>query len=254
MRHLFPVSLSATVGCFLAACGGGGGGTAAPAYDLTGYWQLFLTPAGAPEVGPLPVYLGQTGSAIDGVALTGSMSGASFSVQADAGAFTIGLAGTASSADSAAGTVTLAGAIVGTGTFHLERYQPMGTMSVSGTLDGTTLDLMSSNATCMRSFSDTGLTTLRAVTVILGTAAFDIQIELAPAGLAIGTLSVPGTVTAQVLCRSDTAIVSEDVTSGTLTITRYNINGIMGSYSLTTAVGTITGSFDVMADLASYDP
>lgn len=253
MLHCSLRALALTALLALCACGGSGGGSP-PAFDLTGYWQLFLTPSGAAEVGPLPFHLTQTGATFDGVDLSGSMSGTSLTLTADGGTFTISLAGTASSANAAQGNVTLAGSVSGSGTFRLERYQPTGTANVSGTLGGIALNLSSTTATGIRKYSNVGLSTMTAVTVALIDRDFDIQIDLSPTGLTVGTLTLPTNITAEVLCRNDTAIVSATVTSGTVTITSYSTSGIAGSYSLTTAEGTITGAFDVTFDLESYDP
>jgi hypothetical protein len=237
------------------ACGGGGGGGAPATYDLTGYWQLFLTPTGSStEVGPMPVYLTQTGSQFGGVDVSGTMNGASFSISASGGDFTVSLAGTATSGDEATGTVIFSGAVTGNGTFRLERYQPAGTMDASGSLDGNTIASTSSNASGVRCYSDAGLTSLTSVYVVLADANIDLQITFDASGLAVGALSVPGTIGVEILLRIDGAVVSATVSSGTVTVTQYDANGIAGSYSLTTSVGTITGSFDVAFDIEEYDP
>lgn len=247
--------LTLLAGLGATACGGSGGGGGPAAYDLTGYWQLFLTPTGgSTEVGPMAVYLAQTGSTFGGVDVSGSMSGATFSITASGGDFMISLVGSAANADEASGAVTFSGAVSGNGTFRLARYQPAGTMDASGSLDGNTVAATSANATGVRSYSDAALTTLTSVSVVLADANIDLEIQLEPSGLAVGALTVPTTIGVSILLRVDGAVVDATVSSGTVTVTRYDANGIAGSYSLTTSVGTITGSFDVSFDIEEYDP
>jgi hypothetical protein len=237
------------------ACSGGGGGAAPAAFDFTGYWQLFLTPSGsANEVGPLPAYFTQTGSTFGGVDVSGTMSASSFTITASGGDFTITLAGTATSADEGAGNATFSGAVTGSGTFRLQRYHPAGTMDASGSLDGHGISSTSTTATGMRKYSDVAHTTLTSVTVVLTDANVDLEIQLDASGLAVGALAVPGTINASIVFRIDGAVVEATPSSGTVTVTRYDGAGIAGSYSLVTSLGTITGSFDVSFDIASYEP
>lgn len=238
-----------------ASCGGGGGGgTTTPAFDLTGYWQLFATPTGAPEVGPIASYFMLTGNTLDGVALTGTASGSSVAFQADGGAFQLTATGTATSANSVNGALTLSGGLSGNGTFRLERFVPTGMLSASGTLDGNAVALTSTTAIGARNFSDQALTNQTAVALIATDAVTDFEIELSPMGLVVGTLSVPGDITADVLLRTDTAIVDATVSSGTVVVSSYDMNGIAGMYTLTTSVGTVTGMFMVDFDFDRYDP
>lgn len=237
-----------------AACGGGSASVTPPSYDLTGYWQLFVTPTGLPENGPLPVYLTLTGSAIDGVGLSGSVSGTGVGLHVDGGAFTLDLTGTATSADSMNGSLTIAGAITGTGTFRLERFAPTGMMTASGTLDGRTVSVSLGTGIASRNYSDQALSNLSAIALVATDANDEFEIELSPAGLAVGTRNIPGDTTATLLWRTDAGIVSSDPDSGTVTILSYDDNGISGSYSLTTAVGTVTGMFDCDFDYDRYDP
>lgn len=239
----------------LAACGGGGGGSAQPAYDLTGYWQLFLTPTGTTsEIGPLPVYFSQNGAAFDGVAITGSMSGNSFSLQADGGAFVLALTGTASNADNASGGVTFSGAITGSGTFQLTRFDPSGTMSANGSLDGTAIASSSTAAIGVRTYADAALTTLTEVTVALVDNDLDFELTFPPGSLAVATLAVPSPLAVDVLLRVDGHIVDATASGGSVDITRYDGSGIAGTYTVVTSVGTITGAFDVAFDIAEYSP
>lgn len=245
------VAASAT----LAACGGGGGGSTAPAYDLSGHWLLSLTPAGSTTpVGPLAVCLAQTGAAFDGVDVTGSMSGGSFTLQADGGAFQLTLSGTAASADAASGTATFSGAIQGSGTFQLTRFDPAGTMDATGSLDGHPITATSGTAVGIRTYSDAALTALTEVTVAIVAEDIDLELTFDPAALAVGTLAVPSPLAVEVLLRSDGVILSATASGGSVDVTRYDGSGIAGTYSVVTSVGTITGAFDVAFDIGEYAP
>lgn len=240
----------------LAACGGGGGGSAPPSQDLTGYWLLYLTPNGAPnETGPSAVYLSQTGATISGAGTTGSMSGDSFTMVSSGGSFVAQFNGTAS-ATSASGSATFTGGLSGTGTFRLERFAPTGTVTVTGTIDTETVDITSTTAIGSRDYTDLLLSNLDEVEICAADATQQIEIDFSPPfSLAVGALSVPTTVDAVVLFRRGTSVIETNTSSGTLTVTQYDSDGFAGSFSLTLAAGgTITGTFDVAFDIASYDP
>jgi hypothetical protein len=239
----------------LGACGGGGG-AAPPTIDLTGYWQLYMTPTGSTdEAGPSPLFLSQTGAAVDGAAIAGTVSGNSFSITSSpSGLFTIRVDG-ALVGNEADGTMQVTGLFSASGTFRMVRFAPAGTMTASGTLQGAPISLNTTAAIGSRSYSDAGLTVLEDVKV---TAAYgDAQLDLffTPAGLAVGTLAVPGTVVVTVDYRDDTNVIELDADGGTVTVTAYDNNGFTGSFSLTLpGGGTLTGTFDVVWDIEAYSP
>src|SRR5690606_29992073 len=119
-------------------------------------------------------------------------------------------------------------------------YAPAGTVTVDGTLDGIPISASSATAPGGRNYADAALATLTSVLVALVDENVDVQLELAAGGLAVGALAVPGDVAVEVLYRDDDAVVSATATGGTVTVTRYDGTGIAGTYSLTTAAGTIT--------------
>ena len=256
MQHITQWIRMLGLSPLLAACGGGGGGgSSPPAYDLTGYWQLYLTPTGTTtEIGPLAVYFSQNGATFDGVDVTGSMNGSSFSLQADGGTFLVALTGTASNADNASGGVTFSGAVTGSGTFQLTRFDPAGTMTANGSLDGTTIAASSTTAIGIRTYADAGLSTLTEVTVALVDNDIDLELTFAPGALAVATLAVPSPLAVDVLLRVDDQIVDAAASGGSVDITRYDGTGIAGTYTVVTSVGTITGAFDVTFDIAEYAP
>ncbi|HEX6812435.1 MAG TPA: hypothetical protein VF384_12475 [Planctomycetota bacterium] len=236
----------------LAACGGGSD-AAPPTENLTGFWQLYLTPTGSTtEQGPSAIYLSQTDAMISAAGATGSMSGASFTLTVDSGGIVAQFNGTATPT-SAAGTVTLTSLITVTATFRLERFTPVGTFDVSGTIDGVAVDLTGAGYGSL-DYVDEALTQLGEVEI--GAADVDAQLEIAfsPTGLVVGALGVPDDITAVVLYRTGST-VTESTCAGSVTITQYDGSGIAGSFTLTLdAGGTITGTFEVSFDLESYDP
>lgn len=237
-----------------AACSGGGGGMAPAAVDVTGYWQLYLTPAGGAESGPGCVYLAQTGNSVDGAEISGSVSGITVSLTAAAQAFTIVINGTAVG-DSISGTLSISGLITGTGTFRMQRFAPTGTMSVAGTIGSSAVALDIATAVGARSYSDAARTVLEQVMITAAIGDEHCEIDFTPAGLAIGAFGVPGTVVATVTYRNDSVELDLTAGSGTLTVTRYDGSGFAGSYTLTlSGGGSISGSFDVAWDIAAYDP
>jgi len=254
IRSLASLGIHVLLVLGLAACGGGGNDAAPPTENLTGFWQLFLTPTGSStETGPTAVYLAQSGATITGAGVIGTMSGASFSMTANSGAFVAAFNGTAT-ANAATGTVTLTGIINATGTFPLARFTPAGTFDVSGTIDGATVNLSSTAAYGSLDYGDVALTQLDEVEIGVADANAQLEIAFSPTGLVVGALNVPADITAVVLYRTG-ATVTESTSSGTVTITQYDANGIAGSFTLNIdAGGTISGTFDVSFDIQSYDP
>ena len=253
IRSLASHGVRVLLALALVACGGGSD-AAPPTEDLTGFWQLFLTPAGSTtETGPSAVYLSQTGAIITGAGTVGTMSGASFSMTVDSGGLVASFQGLAT-ASSATGTVTLSGPFQATGTFRLARFAPTGTFEVSGTIDGVMVDLTTTAGYGSLDYADFALTLLDEVEIGAADAHQQIEIDFSPNGLNVGTLGVPSDITAVVLYRSGSS-VTESTSSGTVTITHYDANGIAGSFTLTLDSGdTIGGTFDVSFDIQSYDP
>jgi hypothetical protein len=237
----------------LAACSGGGG-PAAPTVDLSGYWRFYMTPTGSPEIGPSPVFLSQTGAALDGAAISGTVSGNGFTVTSSPGPFVLSLSGSASPT-LATGNLAISGGINANGTFRMVKFVPTGTMSATGTVAGQSVTMTGATAIGSRDYSDASLTILEEVEIALAYGNEHLEIDFSPGGLAIGALAVPGTVTVAVVYRNDVSEVEVDATAGTLTVTKYDGTGFAGSFTLTLpGGGSLTGSFDVSWDIASFEP
>ncbi|MCC6670028.1 MAG: hypothetical protein IT458_03140 [Planctomycetes bacterium] len=238
----------------LGACGGGGGSGGTPA-NLAGYWQLYLTPTGSTvETGPSPVFLSQNGATVDGAAITGTVSGNSFTMTSNAIVFTTSFTGTVSGGI-ASGTMSISGIINATGTFRLVPMTPTGTMSATGTVQGQSVNMTTTAAIGSRDYTDPGLTMLDEVEIAMAYGSEHLEIDFSAAGMAVGALGVPGTVTATVLYRNDTTTTELAASSGTVTVTRYDGSGCAGSFTLNLpGGGTLTGSFDVSWNIAAYDP
>jgi hypothetical protein len=246
--------LAAAAVLFSSSCGGGGG-AAAPTIDLTGYWKLYMTPAGGTESGPAPLFLSQTGAAVDGAAITGTVSGNTFSLTSTVvGLFTLVVDG-ALVGNTATGTMTISGGINATGTFRLVGFVPTGTMTATGTINGASVAMSTTAAIGVRDYTDPGLTALSVVEIAAAYGSEHLAIDFSPAGLVAGALAVPSTITATVTYRNDTVVYEQDATSGTVTVTSYDGNGLVGTFTLTLPGGdTLSGSFDVSWDIASYTP
>ena len=254
MTRTLPWTLVCAVLPLLAACGGGGG-AAAPTVDMTGYWQVYLTPAGAPaETGPSAVYIAQNGAVLSGAGIAGTVAANAFTMTTNAGVFVASFTGIAST-NAANGTMSLTGLINATGTFRLARFQPTGTLTVNGTIGADPIALTTTTAAGGRDYGDTMLTMLEEVEVVGADAQQHLEIDLLAAGLALGTRNLPADVDATVTWRRGADITESDVTSGTLTVTQYDAGGFAGSFTFTLqAGGSITGSFAVAYDIESYDP
>jgi hypothetical protein len=250
VRFLRAAGLVVAAG--LSACGGGGGGPAAPAIDLTGYWKLYLTPTGGSEVGPAPVFLSQSGAAVDGAAITGTVIGNHISLTTNPEAFVITLDGTAPTPDQVSGNLTISGLFSATGTFRMERMHPTGTMMATGMMQGLTVEMAGTTAVGALEYLDPELTTLDQVEIVLAYGDEHLEIDFTPAGLTAGLLSVPGMVGVTAVYRNDSTDVEIEATGGTVTITTYDSNGMAGSFNLSLPGGeTLTGTFDVSWDIRS---
>ncbi len=157
-------------------------------------------------------------------------------------------------ADAASGTATFTGAINGSGAFDLARFAPAGSFDAVGTLDGVAIDENAIHAIGIRTYSDAALTALTEVTVACTDADIDLELTFDPTHLAVGTLTVPGQLGVDVLLRVDGQILSTTASSGSVTITADDSTGIAGTFTLTTAAGSISGSFDVAFDIDEYSP
>ena len=237
----------------LCGCSGGGGGTAN--IDLTGYWMIYLTPAGGTETGPSPVYLSQNGATVDGAAITGSVSGSSFALSTTvSGLFTIQFLGSLTG-NTGTGTMTITGVISGSGTFRIVGFTPTGTMTADGTLQTVAIAMDTTAAVGARVYTDPGLLALDRVEITAAYGSKDLEIAISAGSLTTGTLAVPGTVTATATYRDDTNNIELTADGGTITVTRYDGNGFAGSFALTfPGAGTLTGTFDVSWNLATYAP
>jgi hypothetical protein len=226
-----------------------------PTIDLTGYWMLYLTPTGTPESGPSPVFLSQTGAMVDGAAIAGTVSANTFSLtSAVPGLFTMYINGSLTG-NTATGTMLVTGTITASGTFRMVGFTPTGSMTATGILQGVNVNMTTSAAVGSRDYSDPGMTVLDEVEIIAAYGSEHLEIDFSPAGLTVGTLAVPGTVTATATYRNDAVTVELDATGGTVTVTTYDGNGFAGSFSLTVPGGeTLTGTFTVNWDIAAYSP
>jgi hypothetical protein len=249
LRLLGAAAILGSIGC-----GSSDTALGTPA-DLTGYWQLYLTPTGGTEVGPSPVYLSQTGGTVDGAAINGTVVGNTVSLTSTAGGlFTTAFVGMVSGT-TIAGTMSISGTITATGTFRLVRFTPTGTMTAVGTIQGISVLMNSTAAIGARDYADQGLTTLAEVEIAMAYGSEHLEIDFSPAGLAVGTLSVPGTITAAVTYRDDLVAIELDADGGTVTVTQYDGTGFAGSFALTLpGGGSLNGTFAVSWDIAAYDP
>jgi fibronectin-binding autotransporter adhesin len=239
----------------LGLCGCSGGGGSAANVDLTGYWMLYLTPAGGTETGPAPVYLSQTGATVDGASITGSVSGSNFALSTTvSGLFTIQLLGSLSG-HTGNGTMTITGVITGSGTFRIVGFTPTGTMTADGTLQSVAVAMDTAAAIGARVYTDPGLTALDRVDITAAYGSQDLEIAISAASLTTGALAVPGTVTATATFRDDANQIELDADGGTITVTTYDDTGFAGSFALTfPGGGTLTGTFDVSWDMSTYAP
>jgi hypothetical protein len=247
--------LGAAAACatLFAACGGGGG--MAPAtVDLTGHWLVYLTPTGLAEIDPSAIYLGQSGNTVDGAGITGIVSGNVVSMTSTTNSFATSFDVTATST-AATGTFAISGSINVSGTMRLAKFSPTGTLTATGSIRGSTISLNFATAAGSCDYSDAGLSVLEEVDLIGASGAEHFEIDFTPGGLAVGTLSVPTTVAASVVYRTDTDGVEVDASTGSLTVTQYDGSGFAVSFTLTlTGGGTITGTLTVVWDIAFYEP
>jgi hypothetical protein len=217
-------------------------------------WKLFLTPSGGVEIGPSAVKLTQNGTQVDGAGIAGTVTGTSFAITSVAATFTTAFLGTIQNG-SVTGTFAITGSINAAGTFRLERFTPTGTFTANGTLQTVPVAISETTAAGVRDFSDPALTALVDIDTVVMPHDMHFAVTFGASGLTVGTLGVPGTVTAEVLCRDDTQEIEVSALGGTVTVTQYDANGFAGSYSLMLPGGdTLTGTFDVVYDIDAYSP
>ena len=245
------VLLAACLG--LAACSSD---SDVPPANMAGHWLLYIgDPAGGPvESGPFGMFFAQNGSTLDGLAGTGTVVGNSFSFTQSDPLFTIDYVGVVIGT-SVSGTLTVSGLISATGTFRLEQFQPAGTFTASGLVNGNTIDVNSTVAFGQRRYDDVALTNL--IQVRVTHTAHDMEFELEfplPAALSVGTLSAPG-FPVTISFSDDVQSFELPATSGSVTVTKYDATGFASTFSLTMGTGeTVTGSFDMIWDVEVYDP
>ena len=235
----------------LSGCGGSSGGGGGTPATMAGYWKIWVDD-GTGEIGPIPVYFEQTGSALDGPFMIGTVSGSNFTITVqEPGELAVTLSGT-TNGTTAQGTFSVPGAFIGT--FRMETLQPTGTMTVSGAISGEPTGINTTTAVGVREYSDPALTMLTEVRLVCLDANLEFQLEFDPVGLAVGTLNVGGGVTVEVDYTSDTVSLDPLGTSGTVTVTQYDASGFAGTFNITLdTTDVITGTFDVSWDIDSYE-
>ena len=238
----------------LAACSGGSD-PAPPSFNATGNWMLWLEdPTTMEESGPFGSYvMANTAGILDGVGLTGQVSGNNVNMSVDIGIGVLSFRGVMAS-NEVAGTVQLSGVPL-TANFRMQMFTPTGTLTGNGTVGGTTVAADSTTAFCERKYSDISLTTLTGVNVFDddGVTRFGIGF-VQPGSLMVGAIDA-SVVPIEVTLWNDLSRADIPVTSGTVTVTQYDANGFAATYDLTLPGGeSVTGGFDVVFDLDAYDP
>ncbi len=238
----------------LAACSGGSD-PAPPSFNATGNWMTWLEdPTTMEESGPFGSYvMANTAGILDGVGLTGQVSGNNLNISVDIGIGVLTFSGVMVS-NEVAGTAQLSG-FPQTGNFRMQMFTPTGTLTGNGTVGGTTVAANSTTAFCERNYSDISLTTLAAVNVVDddGLTRFEIDF-VQPGSLGVGTIDA-SIVPINVILWNDLGRADIQATSGTVTVTQYDATGFAATYNLTLPGGeSVTGGFDVVFDLDAYDP
>ena len=239
----------------LAACSSGGSDPVPPAFDATGSWMLWLEdPTTMEESGPFGSYvIANAAGNLDGVDMTGQVSGDNLNMSIDIGTGVLTLSG-AMAGSEVAGTATLTGVPV-IGNFRMQMFTPTGTLTGNGTVGGTTVAANSTTAFCERSYSDIALTTLTEVQVADDDGVTRFVIDFVqPGSLGVGTIDA-SIVPINVINWNDLGRADIQATSGSVTVTKYDASGFAATYNLTLPGGeSVTGGFDVVFDLDAYDP
>jgi hypothetical protein len=237
----------------LAACGGGN--PAPPAFDATGSWMTWIEdPNTLEESGPFGNYvIANTAGILDGVGLTGQVSGNNVYMSVDIGVGVLTFSGVMAT-NEVAGTVQFSGVPLTAG-FRMQLFTPTGTLTGDGTVGGTTVAADTATAFCERKYSDIALTTLTAVNVWDddGVTRFGLGF-VDPGSLAVGAIDA-SVVPIDVTMWNDVVRADIRATSGTVTVTQYDAGGFVATYDLTLpGAESVTGSFDVVFDLDAYEP
>ena len=237
----------------VACSGGGGGGGGGAPVDLTGSWLVYVDVTGE-EIGPFSVYLNQSGAVLDGVSITGTVSGNTFTATSqDFLGLGLNLSGTVNGT-TAQGTLSIANTPI-TGAFRMTAFAPDGALVASGSVQSQSLNVNANIAAGGREYDDPARTNLTEIEVSFGNGDLYVELQFLPAGLGVGTKTVGSDITVSVEVADDMQSIEADASSGTVTISRYDGNGFAGTYSLTLAGGgTLTGSFDVGWDFESFEP
>lgn len=250
-------SARAWAGCVLLACvslfGCSGGGSSGPPADLAGHWLLWVDLTGE-EIGPFPLFVSQNGTALDGAAMTGTVSGNSFTLNEMEQGFVVATLSGTVTGNTAQGTMTIPDFSL-SGPFRMQPFQPAGSLVVMGEINGEPTNVDTMVAVGAREYSDRALTVLQEVEVTFADANLSLELEFVASGLRTGTLNVGSGVFVDVDYTSDTASFTHVGTGGTMTVTQYDDAGFTAAFSITLDSGdVIVGSFDVVWDIEAYEP
>lgn len=242
------------LGIFAACSPSGSGGTTGAPATVAGQWMVWIT-FNSQEVGPFATCFTQTGSTISGVGLSGTVTGNSFTVtNDDLGGLAVQFRGTMSGSQGA-GTVTITGNPA-SGTFRMQPFTPTGDLVLTGSVSGVSTEVNTTAASGRREFSDMLLTQLTDVEAAFDDGLVRAHLTFSAGGLAVGAHSVgSGGITTTLSFETTGAAADQTATGGSLTLTRYDTNGMAGTYSLTfSGGGSASGSFDVAWDLNAFVP
>lgn len=237
----------------LTACSSGSD-PAPPAFNATGHWMTWLgDPSTMEEQGPFGSYMSQNGATVDGVGVTGTVSGNNLSMSVDLGLFVLTFNGTMSG-NEITGTYMLSGFPV-SADFRMQPFVPAGMFTATGTVGGIPVAVNTTSGFGVRTFDDVGLTNLTGVSVTDDDGAMRFEIDFPqPASLTVGMIDA-SVVPVVVDVTEDGGGATVTATSGTVTITMYDANGFAATFNLMLPLGeSVNGSFDVAFDLEAYEP
>jgi hypothetical protein len=155
----------------------------------------------------------------------------------------------------ASGTLSITGSSL-TGTFRMQAFTPTGDLSMTGSVGGVATTLNATTACGRREYSDTGLTQLTGVELCSDDAVVRVHVDIGAAGLGVGALPVGGGgLDVELSYDTGVAQVELSASGGTFTVTSYDANGMMGTYTLNfPGGGSVSGSFDVAWDMNAFIP